>query len=61
MNLLDLSNQQLVASQEAILAEKTLLPNYNASTGLTYGLSEDESKLILRKQTAHMAQVIVDL
>ena len=61
VNLLDLSNQQLVASQEAILAEKTLLPNYNASTGLTYGLSEDESKLILRKQTAHMAQVIVDL
>jgi hypothetical protein len=60
-NLLDLSNQQLVASQEAILAEKTLLPNYNASTGLTYGLSEDESKLILRKQTTHMAQVIVDL
>jgi hypothetical protein len=60
-NLLDLSNQQLVASQEAILAEKTLLPNYNASSGLTYGLREDESKLILRKQTTHMAQVIVDL
>ena len=61
VNMLDLSNQQLAASQEAILAEKTLLPNYNASSGLTYGLTEDESRLILRKQTTHVAQVIVDL
>jgi hypothetical protein len=61
VNMLDLSNQQLVASQEAILAEKTLLPNYSAASGLTYGLSEDESRLILRRQTAHMAQVTVDL
>ena len=59
-NMLDLSNQQLAASQEAILAEKTLLPNYNAGSGLTYGLSDDESRLVLRKQTAHMAQVTVD-
>jgi hypothetical protein len=43
-----------------MLTEKTLLPNYNAATGLTYGLSEDESKLILRKQTTHMAQVTID-
>jgi hypothetical protein len=61
VNMLDLSNQQLAASQEAILAEKTLLPNYSSASGLTYGLSEDESKLVLRKQTTHMAQVIVDL
>lgn len=61
VNMLDLSNQQLVASQEAILAEKTLLPNYNAASGLTYGLTEDESRLILRKQTTHTAQVIIDL
>ena len=60
VNMLDLSNQQLVASQEAILAEKTLLPNYNAATGLVYGLTDDESRLILRKQTTHTAQVIVD-
>ena len=61
VNMLDLSNQQLVASQEAMLAEKTLLPNYNAATGLTYGLNEDETKLVLRKITTHVAQVIVDL
>jgi hypothetical protein len=57
----DFSNQQLVSSQEAMLAEKTLLPNYTAASGLTYGLSEDESRLILRKQTTHTAQVTVDL
>jgi len=60
INMLDLSNQQLAASQEAMLAEKTMLPNYNAASGLTYGLSEDESRLILRRQTTHVAQVIVD-
>ena len=60
VNMLDLSNQQLAASQEAMLAEKTLLPNYNSASGLTYGLTEDESRLILRKQTTHVAQVIVD-
>jgi len=61
VNMLDLSNQQLAASQEAILAEKTLLPNYTAASGLTYGVSDDESQLILRKQTTHTAQVTVDL
>jgi hypothetical protein len=43
-----------------MLAEKTLLPNYSEASGLTYGLSEDESRLILRKQTSHTVQVTVD-
>jgi hypothetical protein len=60
VNMLDLSNQQLAASQEAMLIEKTMLPNYNAASGLVYGLNDDESKLILRKQTTHMAQITVD-
>jgi hypothetical protein len=60
VNMLDLSNQQLAASQETMLTEKTMLPNYNAASGLVYGLSEDESRLILRRQTTHVAQVIVD-
>jgi hypothetical protein len=60
VNMLDLSNQQLIASQEAMLTEKTMLPNYSAASGLVYGLSEDESRLILRRQTMHVAQVIVD-
>jgi hypothetical protein len=59
-NMLDLSNQQLAASQEAMLAEKTMLPNYSAATGLVYGISDDESQLILRKQTTHTAQIAVD-
>ena len=60
INMLDLSNQQLAASQEAMLAEKTMLPNYNSASGLTYGISDDESRLILRRQTTHTAQVVVD-
>ena len=60
VNMLDLSNQQLAASQETMLTEKTMLPNYNVASGLVYGLNDDESKLILRKQTTHMAQVTVD-
>jgi hypothetical protein len=60
VNLLDLSNQQLAQSQEAILSEKTMLPGYSAATGLTYYFSDDESKLILRKATTHIAQVMVD-
>jgi hypothetical protein len=61
VNMLDLSNQQLAASQEAMLTEKTLLPNYSSASGLIYGISEDQSKLILRKQTTHIAQVTVEL
>jgi hypothetical protein len=60
VNMLDLSNQQLAASQEAMLSEKTMLPNYNSASGLVYGLSDDESQLILRKQTTHTAQVTVN-
>jgi hypothetical protein len=60
VNLLDLSNQQLAQSQEAILSEKTMLPGYSAASGLTYYFSDDESKLILRKATTHIAQVTID-
>ena len=60
VNLLDLSNQQLAQSQEAILSEKTMLPGYSAASGLTYYFNDDESKLILRKATTHIAQVTVD-
>ena len=60
VNMLDLSNQQLAASQETMLTEKTMLPNYNVASGLIYGLNDDESKLILRKQTTHVAQITVD-
>jgi hypothetical protein len=57
---LDLSNQQLAQSQETLLTEKTLLPNYTAASGLVYYFSDDESKLILRKETTHITQVTVN-
>ena len=60
MNLLDLSNQQLAQSQEYLLTEKTMLPGYNPSSGLTYSFSEDESKLILRRETSHIAHVVIN-
>ncbi len=59
-NLLDLSNQQLAQSQESILSEKTMLPGYSSATGLTYYFGDDESKLILRKTTTHIAQITID-
>ncbi len=60
VNLLDLSTQQLSQSQEGLLKEKTMLPGYSKATGLIHYFNEDESKLILRKATAHIAQVTVD-
>ena len=60
MNLLDLSNQQLAQSQEYLLTEKTMLPGYNPSSGLIYSFSEDESKLILRRETSHIAHVTIN-
>jgi hypothetical protein len=60
VNLLDLSNQQLAQSQEAILSEKTMLPGYSAASGLIYYFGDDESRLILRKATTHIAQVTID-
>jgi hypothetical protein len=37
-----------------------MLPNYSAASGLIYVLSDDESQLILRKQTTHMTQITVE-
>jgi hypothetical protein len=58
-NMLDESNRVLSASQESMLAEKTMLPGYNESSGLRYGVT-DEGKLVLTRMTAHIAQVTVD-
>ena len=58
-NMLDESNRALAASQESMLAEKTMLPGYSETSGLRYGLTE-EGKLVLTRMTAHTAQVTVD-
>lgn len=57
-NLLDQQNAALAQSQEAMLAVNTLLPGYNAASGLTYAIDEND-KLILSKAGQHIAQVYV--
>jgi hypothetical protein len=58
-NVLDESTRALAASQESMLAEKTLLPGYNEASGLKYGIDEN-GKLILTKIANHTTQVTVD-
>ena len=59
INLLDASTAALAASQEAMLAEKSLLPGYSEGSGLKYAI-DDEGRLILTKLTSHTAQVTVN-
>jgi len=58
-NLLDLSNRQLSASLEAMSREASLLPAYDPNSGLRYFFNDDESKITLRLNTGHMAEVTV--
>lgn len=57
-NMLDASNAALSASQEALLEQNTMLPGYNAGSGLKYWL-DDEGKLTLNKTGSHTAQITV--
>jgi hypothetical protein len=59
VNLLDLSNRQLSASLEAMSREASLLPNYDPNSGLRYFFNEDDSKVTVRLNTGHMAEVTV--
>ena len=59
VNLLDLSNKQLSASLEAMSREASLLPAYDPNSGLRYFFNEDESKVTVRLNTGHMAEVTV--
>ena len=58
-NILDEANRALSASQESMLAEKTMLPGYNEASGLRYGIDEN-GKLILTKIANHIAQITID-
>jgi len=58
-NILDEANRALSASQESMLAEKTMLPGYNEASGLKYGIDEN-GKLILTKIANHIAQITID-
>lgn len=59
VNLLDLSNKQLSASLDAMSREASLLPSYDPNSGLRYFFNEDNSKVTLRLNTGHMAEVTV--
>jgi hypothetical protein len=59
VNLLDLSNKQLSASLEAMSREASLLPSYDPNSGLRYFFNEDDSKVTVRLNTGHMAEVTV--
>jgi hypothetical protein len=61
VNLLDLSNRQLSASLDAMSREASLLPAYDPNSGLRYFFNEDESKVTVRLNTGHMAEVTVDV
>jgi hypothetical protein len=61
VNLLDLSNKQLSASLEAMSREATLLPSYDPNSGLRYFFNDDDSKITLRLNTGHMAEVTVGI
>ncbi len=59
VNLLDLSNRQLSASMEAMSREASLLPGYDPNSGLRYFFNDDDSKVTVRLNTGHMAEVTV--
>lgn len=57
-NVLDQVNAALSTSQEVLAEQNTMLPGYNALSGLVYGV-DDNDRLVLTKGGAHVAQVVV--
>ena len=58
-NMLDASLAAFVASQESMLVLNTMLPKYNAESGLKWQV-DDTDRLILTKRSTHTVQVIVN-
>jgi hypothetical protein len=58
-NILDESTRALMASQESMLEQNTLLPSYNEASGLKYAVT-DEGNLVLTKMSQHIASVTVN-
>jgi hypothetical protein len=61
VNLLDLQNQQLMASMEQLTKIGSLLPNYSELTGIRYFFNDDESKISLARVFDHTAIVTVSV
>lgn len=55
INILDISAAEL--SQDLLAEDNKLLPNYNPLTGLKYYFNDDESKIILYRNSSHRAQI----
>jgi len=58
-NMLDESTRALMASQESLLEQSTMLPGYNEGGGLKYAVTDD-GKLVLIKMAQHTAMVTVN-
>jgi hypothetical protein len=61
VNMIDLANQQLMATFEQLAGLNQLLPNYDKVTGLVYYFNDDESKVSLARVFNHTAVVTVDI
>jgi hypothetical protein len=59
-NRLDIENAN-IWNTDGLLNVKTLLPGYNAVSGLMYEINEDENRLTLWRLTSHIAEVIIPL
>ena len=60
VNLLDASTAALMASQEVLAEEKSLLPGYTEASGLKYYFNDDGSKVTLYKVANHTAYVTLN-
>lgn len=58
-NMLDESTRALMASQESLLEQATMLPGYSEGSGLRYAVTDD-GKLVLTKMGQHTAVVFVN-
>lgn len=60
-NILDLSMEQLLAGQNQRMNEINLLPNYNKASGIKYYYNDDQTKVTLRRDLSHIAEVTVSV
>jgi hypothetical protein len=60
-NLLDISNNQLEASQEVLSAQASLLPGFSEANGIRYYYNDDQSSITLSRHSMHIAEVTVSV
>lgn len=60
VNMLDASTAALMASQDVLTQQSSLLPGYNEASGLKYYFNDDGSKITLYKTTTNTAYVTLN-